>query len=82
MKTLSKANDFVILTIHGISTKGQDSTLERHSNIVSLEHYLLKDVMNEYPENLEMTIKYSKDNPVLLRECNIRPYWDVSLQIN
>lgn len=62
--------------------KGQDSTLERHSNIVSLEYYLLKDVMNEYPENLEMTIKYSKENPVLFREWNIEPYWDVSLQIN
>ena len=56
--------------------------MERQSNIVSLEHYSLKDVKNEHPKDSDMIIKYSIENEDLFREWNGGPYWDGLLQLH
>ena len=53
----------------------------RKKNNASLEHYSLKDVKAEHPDNSQMIIKYSKKNQDIFREWNGEPYWDGPLQL-
>ena len=70
LKIWSNANVSAICSVHGISKKGQENILERQSNIVSLEHYSLKDVKNEHPKDSDIIIKYSTENEDLFCEWN------------
>ena len=68
LKKWSNANVSAICSVHGISKKGQENVLEKQNNIVSLEHYSLKDVKNEHPKDSDMIIKYSTENEDLFCE--------------
>ena len=70
MKIWSNTNVSAICSVHGISKKRQENILERQSNIVSLEHYSLKDVKNEHPKDSDIIIKYSTENEDLFCEWN------------